>query len=338
MNRIKDTYEYFRFCFQKRNDVRFKKIIRSIGDAPELVDLKHYGEKNSEKPIYHILPGASGSGFFADFNRLLAYLYYADYFGLQPVIEFDPGFMYAEKEPVNGTTNPFEYYFEQPSRISLDDVYSSRCVIQSRKENAALAGRLNSSGYGYDFSDEYIKEMGRIVREYITLNSKTQEYFSLKTVLTDSKKYLGVHVRGTDFKRNYKGHPVSIPVEDYVSATKDLMKEGAYDFVFLATDDENALDTFKKTFGDRLCFNRDITRSAEDETVMRSQSDRENHHYKLGLEVLSDAYTLGRCDGLVAGVSQVSTAARFWKAADKEKYEDLRILFEGINHKGSTCT
>lgn len=37
------------------------------------------------------------------------------------------------------------------------------------------------------------------------------------------KRAIGVHVRGTDFKRNYKGHPVKIGTEEYLEAAKKCL-------------------------------------------------------------------------------------------------------------------
>ena len=55
------------------------------------------------------------------------------------------------------------------------------------------------------------------------------------------KRAIGVHVRGTDFKRNYKGHPVKIGTEEYLEAAKKMFAAGKYDMVFLATDDSEAI-------------------------------------------------------------------------------------------------
>lgn len=33
---------------------------------------------------------------------------------MNPVVEYSEKYSYREDHPVNGTDNPFEYYFEQP--------------------------------------------------------------------------------------------------------------------------------------------------------------------------------------------------------------------------------
>jgi hypothetical protein len=66
---------------------------------------------------------------------------------------------------------------------------------------------------------------------------------------------------------------------------------------------------------------------------MKSREERESHHYLLGREVLRDAWTLGSCQGLIAGLSQVSFGARIFKAATNTKYEDFVLLDNGMNKR-----
>lgn len=84
-------------------------------------------------------------------------------------------------------------------------------------------------------------------------------------------------------------------------------------------------------FGDKLRYYQDVVRSSGDETVMKSEVSRMNHHYLLGREVLRDAWTLEKCSALVAGMSQVSFGARILKEASGNRYEDLVLLDKGMN-------
>ena len=153
-----------------------------------------------------------------------------------------------------------------------------------------------------------------------------------------SGRILAVHVRGTDFKQHYNGHPVQVSIEEYCQAAAKLFYDKHYEKVFLATDDLDAVERFQKEFGSRLLFYRDVVRSKGNDTVMHSLSERENHHYLLGVEVLRDVYSMAQCDGLVAGLSQVSYAARIQKKSVGEEYGDLVILDKGINyHQKENC-
>lgn len=342
IRKIRKTQKQLRFafaCFPHGDDDRYVDSVNKIGIEYNVVSIEKQEGKDAQI-VYHIFMEPSGAGFFADFNKLLAYLYFADQMNLIPVVEFSEESRYAEDHPVNGTTNPFEYYFDQPGDIKLQDIRNYGCVVKSKRENVILANNLNDQKGGYTKTERHLDEMGRIFEKYIRVNSTVRNLLheDWKKLGTMEGKILGVHVRGTDFKWNYNGHPIIVSPEEYLKKAEDIYGEGNYNHIFLATDDKSALKLFQDRFGEKLCFYQDATRDDGMESVMNSASSRPNHHYLLGYEVLRDMYTLASCDGLVAGLSQVSYAARICKRSRNEKYDIEMILNKGINyHKRYNC-
>lgn len=342
MGRFQNKLEQLKFaqyCFKKGSDSRFIKSVKQMADQNNLVFVESYGDKENTDVIYFIDMEESRSGFFADHNRLLAMLYFADKYSMKPVVRFHPNYCYAEKHPVNGTENPFEYYFEQPAGISLDEILSYRQVFRSKKENSYEVNKLCENTNGYTRSEIYLNEMAKVTAKYIHRNAIVKEKMDKDIQnLIGNKRMLGVHVRGTDFKQNFNGHPVNVNMNEYLESAAGVFQEESYDGIFLATDDEDAIEKFRQHFKDKVCFYQDVIRSKGDDTVMHSTVNRENHHYLLGYEVLRDMYTLAACDGLVAGLSQVSYAARIQKKSTGEEYRNLVILNKGINyHKKKNC-
>lgn len=347
MGRFVNKLEQLKFavyCFKQGKDTRFMNRVRALNDENNLVAIERYGDKSSGEHIYFIDMEESHSGFFAEHNRLLTLLYFADKYHLRPVVRFHPGYCYGEDHPVNGTDNPFEYYFEQPCGISLEELWGYGDVLKSRKENSRLAIALNEESNGYSRSELFLSEMGRITSRYIRLNSTVNDILhkdmEAAGICKDlrSGRILAVHVRGTDFKRHYNGHPIQVLTEEYLQAVMKLFYDKRYDRVFLATDDLQAVEVFQREFGSKLIYYQDVMRSSGSDTVMHSFSERENHHYLLGVEVLRDMYSMAECDGLVAGLSQVSYAARIQKKSMGSEYEDLVILNKGINyHQKENC-
>ena len=120
MGRFSRKVEQMKFawyCFQKGNDAQFVRNVKNAEVDFNKVSLEKFGNKSDESMIYFIDMKESHSGFFADHNRLLSLLYFADIYGLKPVVQYSSGYCYAEKHPVNGTENPFEYYFKQPGGV-----------------------------------------------------------------------------------------------------------------------------------------------------------------------------------------------------------------------------
>lgn len=340
MGRWKNKMEQLKFavyCFKKSKNARFIKRVKALEEENNVVSLESYGDKTTD--IYYLIDMKEiKTGFFAVHNKMLTLLYFADKYGLKPVIRYDESFPYAENHSVNGTDNPFEYYFKQPSDVTPEALCGNKCVLVSRKENSNLANQLNEDGNGYSRSEQFLKELAGVSGKYIRLNETVEKQLNEEIIVPKNEKTLGVHVRGTDFKKNYNGHPVQIKVEDYLQTAIEVFDKGKYEKVFLATDDLEAIFRFKNQFGDKLLVYEGVVRSDGDDTVMNSKSTRENHHYLLGLEVLRDMYSLATCDGLIAGLSQVSYAARIQKMSEEKEYSDLVILDKGINyHKKENC-
>ncbi|MBD5458908.1 MAG: hypothetical protein HDR27_10115 [Lachnospiraceae bacterium] len=342
MGRLQNKVKQIKFavyCYKKGQDGRFVKAVKQFADGNNMIYVESYGNGQTADAIFFIDMEESHSGFFADHNRLLAMLYFADKYDMKPVVKYHAGYCYAEKHPVNGTDNPFEYYFEQPAGIGLDRISACKRVFRSRKENSYEVNKLCDDPNGYARSEAYLNEMARITAKYIRLNAivRTRMEEEIHQLLGD-QSILAAHVRGTDFKQNFNGHPVAIGADEYLEATVRTFEEGGYEKVFLATDDSAALEKYRKQFGEKVVFYQDVVRSDGNDTVMHSALQRENHHYLLGYEVLRDMYTLAACDGLVAGLSQVSYAARIQKKSTGKEYRSLVILDKGINyHKKNNC-
>lgn len=343
MGRLKNKLEQLGFayyCFRKGSDARFIKNVKELDKESSTVFLENYGNVSSKVPVYFIDMEEINSGFFAVYNKLLTLLYFADQYHLNPVIRFGRGYYYAEQHPVNGTDNPFEYYFMQPCGISVEDIMQYQCVLKSRKENSNFAIALNEKSGGYMRSERYLNEMAKVSAKYIRLNDIVTKMIQndIKNLGINLENTLAVHVRGTDFKKNYNGHPVQVMITEYLQETVSVFQKGNYDAVFLATDDADAIGAFQEKLGDKVVYYQNVVRSSGNDTVMHSSLSRQNHHYKLGLEVLRDMHTLAGCGGLIAGLSQVSYAARIQKKSVGKEYTDLIILDKGINyHQKENC-
>ena len=180
--------------------------------------------------------------------------------------------------------------------------------------------------------------MAEIYKEYIHLNASTQEYIDANiSRCINGGRILGVHVRGTDFNHGYSGHPRVVTPKEYLEKTKEIFSKGKYDRIFLATEDSGALELFRNEFDKELVYYDDVFRSANDIGPHIMPDNRPLHHYKLGLEVLRDVYTLANCDALVCGLSQVSFTARYVNLALGRKFEQVEVINKGINKNDSAC-
>lgn len=337
--KILDKYpkiDYLYQCVRKMNDK--EHVDGVLHPDPYTIKCNSFGTLNMSKNIYLIKAGRKGQGFFAEFRSILGYLFYCERFGFTPVVEIGSDFPYYEIDGVHGKNNAFEYYFQQVSDVSLEEAYNSFNVFNSHWAHLAYAESYEKENFGYSISESYLKKMGELVGKYIFLQPWVKEYINQSIdKIGGLGNTLGVHVRGSDFKLGYAGHPVIITPEKYADTASGIMDKKGYNKIFLATDDLNAIKVFKKRFGDKLVYYIDVKRTDGNVSVAFSEDNRKNHHYLLGLEVLRDVWTLSQCTGLVAGKSQVSICAQIINLSERGnlRYSSVDIIDMGINNNNA---
>lgn len=323
---------YLQQCRVHRKEEDFRRFVLEGYHNPNVLEICNYGDEYKGQIIYHINEFGHSVGFFAEFLYALIRLYFADVRGLTPFIKWDDNFLYYEKNGIDNESNAFLYYFNPVSKVQ--DIAGAAYVIHSADCHIhQVQDELDT--HGYLVSDEYMEALSCMIRKYIRYNAKTLAYLeSGYEKLIGNKRALAVHFRGTDYRRQYNNHPVFVTIEQEIEKVRELLNVKGYEVIFLATDEKEAIDVFRNEFGDIVKVFDDVWRAeGGDESVAYSLSDRNNHHYLLGLEVLRDEYMLTRCDGLVCGISNLTLSARMMRKAWYEKdYDDLVILDNALCH------
>lgn len=321
--------DYLQKSFRRRKNSEFVNDVLEMDKNPSYV--KICNEQKADGRILYVTETMGCDGFFAELRFVLHEVYFAKKYGFTPIVTMSERSSYKEDKPILGTDNPFEYYFKQLSSIDYKTAKENYAYVRhnwvQRRQIEVDTGMVENN---YKITDSYMSTMANIVKEHLVYNDTTKNYLDTSCSPMQGKRLLGVHVRGADFKRGYQNHPFMVTVDEYLENVKKIYGEGNFDGIFLATDDLEAIEKFSKEFGDKLFYFEDVMRTDGDETVMKSISDRENHHYKLGLEVIRDMHALSLCDGLIAGMSNVSIFARILKQSRNEKYSLLYIIDKGI--------
>lgn len=330
--------EYFRLCFRRSSDPDFVKKVINLDRDPDLVRFEHYGSLNPQKIVYLLRIDEHSKGFFALLGLVLDGIRYAERMSFTPVVEWGVHTVVYD-ESIQATSNPFEYYFEPVSDISVAEANESANVVHYHTihRNTNAQQRYQTTiGYTYAGNlERYIAQQAQIYRRYITLNAATKEYMeSSISQRIGKKKTLGLHVRGTDFHNNYWNHATVVSVEQYIDAIYEAEKTFEYEQIFVATDEVDALEKLRVAFGDRVIFYEDVLRSNDRRAVHFLPANRENHQYLMGREVLRDMLTLAECDGLIAGISNVSISTQVAKLAQGKSYEYKNIINNGFNEYG----
>ena len=326
-----ETLKFWNRCRIHRNEAAFREHVLEAYQNPDYLHFVSRGNEYMGETIYFVNEQGNGVGFFAELGVTLIKLYFADERGFTPYVHWGENFLYFEPSGIEGENNAFLYYFSPVSHVQK--INEARHLVYSEMRHyeqvKALFGAVS-----YDVSEEYVDAMARILKKYIYYNEKTEKFLrAQREKLLGSQKTLGVHFRGTDFRRQYNNHPVAVRIEQTIEAVQRVLKKG-YEQIFLATDENGAVLKFKEVFGDKVKVYEDTFRDeGGGDSIAFSVSDREQHKYLLGLEVLRDEYTLTGCDGLVCGYSNVTFMARIMRRAwYEQEYSDYVLINNGLYH------
>ena len=307
-------------------------LLRGLYSDELNLQLECRGEGMQGHVLYDIALDDPRLGFFALMRTVLCCLAFADTLGIKSYVSFPKDSLYSEKGVFHGTVNAFEYYFRPVSEITKKDIdKASRVLTYQPKQPKAFVE-------GYD-ENKIIALLAKEYSKYIRLNENVEnEILKCCELILQNKKTLGIHYRGTDYKDGYKGHPIGLKPDDYFIVLNSMIEKYKFEQVFIATDERDAINIFSDHLQIPVkCF-EDVKRSTDGHAVHTSIDNRENHQYRLGFEVLRDVICLSYCDGLVAGLSNVSTFAQTIKMSRNEKYVTLIIISKGINKTGKKFT
>jgi len=268
-----------------------------------------------------IRQGSRGRGLFSLVSGVICNLDIADKLGSIPVVDFENyKTVYNEVGSVNGTLNSWEYYFEPVSSASLSEVYRSGDYILSD----------DSYPKGYDYTIATIPRLFPIYQKYIKIKPHVVEHLSclLGKFNGLNRKVLGVHFRGREM-RTAAGHWYPPTVKQMITAINFMCQTDHFKEIFVSSEDFALIRSIERAFPDKdVFYNEDYFRAASGNAYRIRP--RENHFYRLGLEVLTDMFALSRCACLVSCSSNVPWFARF---INNGKYDKHLFINNGPNFR-----
>lgn len=324
---------------KNKDDVEYFEKIKQINEPSYKQISLRYNENASKKIVVGEIDCVSSlDGFFAAMRWILNAIYFCEKSGFLPVIKMPENWLYHD-EQMPKEKNPFEYFFEQPADISVQELHDCNMVYECKIQHCYLAEKMNDSDkLTYLYTDEYVSEMSKIVKKYLRFNEVTKQILEKDVVAKDiNSEVLGVHIRGTDYKQNCNHHPVFVEPSDYFEYIDTALKKG-FKKIYLATDDSEIVDLFIQRYGKEILIcDEFVSRSTGEIGVHIKESEKKNG-YKLGLDVITDMYALANCGGIISGLSQVSLFARLFNKNFNEKYRYDVVVSKAINENHKKFT
>ena len=291
-----------------------------------------YLVRRTKAKYYVIYRSAGGAGFFSNYVWVLGHVVFAKKYGYIPVVDMENySTLYSEEQPVNGTSNAWNYYFEDVSDISLREVYEEgHYVLGKDKALQKYAEKYCESEYRFP-STKAVSYYAPFIERYLKVRKELQEEFDTEwnRNVSSSDQVIGVHVRGTDMKNNL-GHPMPADAHTYLRRLKEFLKEHpTVNRIFLATDENDVKEAFEKAFRGtpyRLFMNEAFrvwdTDACKKTGIheLQVENARPLHKYLLGKEVLQDAWFLHKCDYLMCGHSNITNVAILWNG---NRYKEI---------------
>ena len=283
----------------------------------------YYLEKRLKNKYYIIRRKELGAGFFSNYYWVLGHVVFARKFGYIPVVDMlHYKTLYSEDCPVEGEMNAWNYYFENVGKVGLEEAYESRRYVFGKDEPLHKYANLFCDAVYRFPSDRAIDYYYPIIHDSICIKENILKDFQQdwNRKIPDAGRIIGMHIRGTDMKNNL-GHPMPADTEQYIRRAELLLKQDqTVQGIFLATDEKKIVDIFKEHFSGkcRVVVN-EAFRSEEQKTQRQTgiheqviEHPRENHKYRMGMEVLRDAWCLSECDYLICGHSNITNVVILW--------------------------
>ena len=277
-----------------------------------------FGELNKDKYFY-IIKRSPGTGLFSNVTFVLNHLAICKKFDFIPVIDMENfNTIYNEKKKVKDTMNSWNYYFEPLNQYTLDEVYNSKNVLISSDKF------YNFFEYNMDTN----KELTEILQNNIKIKRDINQLFLRLSKKFDNKKVLGIHFRGTSYKRA-QGHPLPATKKQMLEITKKFLSKNMVDIIFLVTEEKDYLNFFKEKFPNKLFYLKSAFRSNKNDAF--KVYPRKFHRYKLGRETMIETLLLSKCDHFIYLMSNVSAAAISFNLNKEQKRYEIKNDYNSKN-------
>ena len=296
---------------------------------------EHYVKRGDpSKPTYYIIRRKwRAGGIFAYFNSVAGQIRYAlsnDWIPVVDMQNYQNVFFQPEEL---GKENAWEYFFQQPLRIGLEEAYSGENIILSSTDKMFPP---YARAYYYDGKSMELTEWRMLVKLGLLKikNDIMKEILEIQAKLfAPTDRVLGVKLRGTDYVSiRHKYHPIQPPPEYVRDVILKKVREWKCNKIFLVTEDKNILQFFKITFGDgfgTFCVTIDKEyKNYKNEYILDDAPvNRENDSFLNQKDYVTEMVILSKCNSFITSMCNGSCAVMM--LADK-LFENSMAIDLGI--------
>lgn len=266
------------------------------------------------RQFYRIYRSPS-AGFFSNFFSVLLHTEIAETSSLTPFVDFSGVEMsYRQTSGDLSNIEPWEYFFSQPLR------FNPKLIDEEADEVIDCGGGHPNPAEPID--PEALKS---VWKRYYEFNEPTALHLAQQMTATGvGPRTLGILFRGLDMKTSPL-HSLPPTIRQIRRAASIALATGRFDSILMVTE-SRAYSLMIGEVGGVKALRSDSRKIWM--TWQRKRSRRLEHGYRSGLEVLTDAYLLSKCGGLVYSNSNIASASFLFR----EEPLSARIrIFNGVN-------
>lgn len=301
---------------------RYSRYFYTVIRHPERLEKKKsYGKLNGNKTIYLIRPNSEDciQGLMSLFVQALRKIDYAKRNNFIPVVDYKN----FKTQYSDGVHNAWDFFFTQPSEVSLAEVYQSKNVILS---GVSLFKREDEQLYKSSifFNSELCNKCHSLIIDNIRLSKEVKSIVEEESKKLSIKECLGIYIRGTDYTElKPAGEYIQPSIEEVIKKADEMIVSNSIKKIFLVTEDRNNYEQLKSHFGNMLqIVSFDTFVSNYDGKNYLSKSGVLNKDRKeRGIDYLSKIVLLAKCGYLLSSITYGSIAAYAMNGGIyKEKY------------------
>lgn len=290
---------------------------------------EHYVRKGDpSKPTYYIIRNKWPLiGIFANFNISAGHIRYALSKGWIPVVDMQNYPNYLLEPEKLGKENAWEYFFEQPLRIGLEEAYNGENIIlcQTFVDFPHTERKL----YLYDDKNIELAEWRMLVKLGLLKIKPAlmEEILATRAKLfAPTDRVLGVYLRGTDYASNKpQYHCIPPPVEYARDVILEKIRAWKCNKIFLSTEDKTIVQFFKDTFSDGfgtfcVAIDREYVDYKPGNTINSFRLNRENDRFLNTKEYLTEMVILSKCNSFITARCSGATGVMMLSAGFENVY------------------
>lgn len=315
--------------FLRKNRVigyKAKFFYYAIFKRDRLQKKKSYGNIDSDRTVYIVKPDTEDcvEGLLSLVARASLYIRYGRKCGYDVCVDWKR----YKTQYYDGSSNAWDFFFLQPSDITLEDAYKRKKVLISGwtfkdiNPNAVFSSKV--------FFDQKLNTECHELLSNLQFNEDVIALCNEEGKKIKIRDCLGVYLRGTDYvKLKPSGEYVQPTAKQVINKIDEFVDQYGIIPIYLVTEDGSIYEEIKKYYENEIrlvSFDKFIYRYKGD-TFLSKSGILDEDKKKRGINYLVKMLLLSECKYLI---SSITMGSMFSFGLNGGKYEDQYIFDLGL--------